>query len=223
MNKQRRIYVVGRANEYVKWMEPTGMAYSIEEADLVCFTGGEDLWPSLYGKKAHPTTSFNKYRDIAEREEFLKAVALKKPMIGVCRGSQFICVMAGGLLVQHQSHPMRHWIFTTTHGDIHVTSTHHQRQFPFNLKPDKYKLLGWCNLSPFSLGEHDDDDMMRWDNGVAIQECDLPEVEVAYYTKINALAIQSHPEYCYPPSNERESDYIGYCRAMLNGLMDGTL
>src|SRR5262245_24070299 len=69
---------------------------------IVFFCGGADVSPSLYGERpASRTLGVEVARDQQERELFLRARAANLPMIGICRGAQFLCVMAGGRLCQH--------------------------------------------------------------------------------------------------------------------------
>jgi putative glutamine amidotransferase len=202
MNK-RKIFVVGGDNGYANWMEGE-IIQDMNDADLVVFTGGEDVSPWLYAADAHPSTCYNVRRDEAEVAEFKKARGLGFPMVGICRGSQFLCAMAGGKLVQHQHHPSRHNINTKDGLVIEVTSSHHQRQYPFGLC--EFELIGWCSLSPFAWGEENEDLSGK------------PEVEIAYYPKIKALAIQSHPEW-----QDLDSPSIAYFRNLLDKHMEGAL
>lgn len=202
---ERKICIVGDiGREYANWCQGR-IVRSIEEANIVLFTGGEDVTPELYGKKAHPTTGNNRMRDVEELEAFKAAREMDKPMLGICRGAQFLCVMAGGALVQHQSHPFLHDVTTNDNRTIHVTSTHHQRQYIQNMDSSDVELIAWAeHLSPFSFGESDKDKLDE-----------DKEVEIAYYPKIKALAIQSHPEYIYPCTEEWHEKYIAYCRELL--------
>jgi len=68
--------------------------------DLVQFTGGEDVTPSLYGEQAHAATSCNPARDDREAKIFL-SFKNKVPMAGICRGAQFLNVMNKGSMWQH--------------------------------------------------------------------------------------------------------------------------
>lgn len=153
-----------------------------DNISLVLFTGGEDVLPSLYGETANKRTSFNSYRDKEECFAFLLAKAYNLPMVGVCRGAQFLCVMAGGRLVQHVSnhggyHPVKLWDGRV----VEMSSTHHQMQLP----PKDAKILGWMDepVSPVHLdGNNEEIDVER-------------EVEVAYYPNIHALGMQYHPEF----------------------------
>ncbi len=201
---RRKIYVVGWSREYANWCQGR-IVDDMADADIVLFTGGEDVSPSLYGKRPHPTTGSNRMRDAEEVAEFRAALEMGKPMLGICRGAQFLCVMAGGKLVQHQSHPYLHDVTTDDGRTIKVTSTHHQRQYIQGLG-DKAKLIAWAeHLSPFAFGESDADKLDE-----------DKEVEIAYYPEIKALGIQSHPEYVYPCDQEWHHTYIEYCRELLN-------
>lgn len=203
---ERKIYIVGGVGrEDANWCEGR-IINDMEDASIVLFTGGEDVTPELYGKKAHPTTGNNRMRDAEEVMEFRAAQEMGKPMLGICRGAQFLCAMAGGTLVQHQSHPYLHDVTTSDGRTIRVTSSHHQRQYIRDLSHDRVKLLAWAeHISPYSFGESDAD-VLDEDK----------EVEVAFYPEIKALAIQSHPEYVYPCREDWQTKYISYCRELVN-------
>lgn len=205
---KRKIFVVGTGSYYSNWMEGK-TTYWMEDADLVVFTGGEDVCPDLYGCKTNKYTSCNRFRDDREVAAFERAMKLGKKMIGICRGAQLLCVLAGGTLVQDQQHPTLHKMLTNQ-GSIWVTSLHHQRQYPWGRKQPKFELLGWCDkLSPYSIGEDAADDMSG-----------RPEVEIARYPDINALAIQSHPEFAFPPKHGWERRYIRFCQDILDRHME---
>lgn len=181
---KRKIYVVGASKHYMNWMQGE-LVNDMEKADLVVFTGGEDVSPFFYNRKSHPTTSASSYRDKYERGEFIKAQELNKHCIGICRGSQFLCVMSNGILVQDQENPSYiHPINTYDGKIINISSTHHQAQFPFLLPENEYKILGWTN------GASD----YHW--GQSYQEELNPpkECEIVYYSKTKCLGIQGHPE-----------------------------
>src|SRR5262245_793233 len=69
---------------------------------VVFFAGGADVSPSFYDERpGSRTRGVDAARDEQERDLFRLARAANLPMIGICRGAQFLCVMAGGRLCQH--------------------------------------------------------------------------------------------------------------------------
>jgi GMP synthase-like glutamine amidotransferase len=186
-----RIYGVGGEDGYANWMNldsitdaPPQIVGDMTNADLVLFTGGEDVTPAFYGEPAHDYTGSNIIRDTYERSEYRRALALGKPMIGICRGSQFLCVMNGGKLVQHQDNPRYvHDINLFDGTSVAITSTHHQAQFPWNLPSEKFVVLGWTeNMLPFH------------ENGMGQEMNPEKECEIVFYPDTKCLAIQGHPE-----------------------------
>lgn len=205
-----KIYVVGSSTHYANWMEGT-LVPTVEEADIVVFTGGEDVDPLMYKQERNPKTSSNISRDLEEEKIFLQAKELNKKMVGICRGSQFLCVMAGGTLVQHQENPLYvHDLITYTGDDVETTSTHHQAQNPYGLMPRDYQILAWTSgISPMH------------ENGRK-QELYVPgmkECEVVYYDKINALGIQGHPESMY--DNPRFNSSMRWFQSVFNKFRFG--
>jgi gamma-glutamyl-gamma-aminobutyrate hydrolase PuuD len=211
MNK-RKIYVVGTSIDYMNWMQGE-LVEDMKDADLVVFTGGEDVSPKLYDSHQHYTTSCNSARDAYETGKYHEAKGLGIPCIGICRGAQFLCVMSGGKLIQHQSNPgSKHDLFTKDGRTIRVTSSHHQAQLPFSLPKEEYTILGWTeNLSPFHKDGNNDEVN--------------PEVECedVIYHKANNLGIQSHPEWCYPPSSPSEIFMIDYYQSLLDKFLNKEL
>lgn len=199
----RKIYVVGNNIGYESWMQGQ-LVPNWELADLVVFTGGQDVDPTLYGEPRHPTTSTSPSRDLSEVAVFNKVSVLGKHLIGICRGAQFLCVMAGGKLVQHQENHGAHKLIIHDDGPetigvetIVVSSDHHQAQWPWLID---FRLLGYTDqLSSYHLSGSGTEmvngkaAMCQWGGGRSGNN--LLEVEDAYYPKIKALAIQSHPEW----------------------------
>lgn len=69
------------------------------DVDLVCFTGGADVSPSLYGEEN--TGSYcDPARDIYEQDIYETYLKADIPMVGICRGGQFLNVMNGGKMIQ---------------------------------------------------------------------------------------------------------------------------
>lgn len=201
----RRIYVVGGDVGYANWLNGE-LVRRPEDANLCVLTGGEDCDPEIYGKKAHPTTAFNRRRDDFEIAVFKRIQELGLPTIGVCRGAQEICSLAGGILVQDSSHPYIHMIKTSDGDLLQCNSSHHQMQYPYDLAPEKYKLLAWAvdknenDLSPYKWGESYKDSLMG-----------SRDAEICFYPEIRGLAIQPHPEWLFPSRDEWHAKFVDYC------------
>lgn len=69
--------------------------------DGYLLTGGHDVNPGLYGEVASPQCGAPcDARDRLERAVYEKACEKDKPVLGICRGLQFINVLHGGTLYQ---------------------------------------------------------------------------------------------------------------------------
>lgn len=213
MKNTLNVYVVGGAMNYANWLPDAKVVKTLEEADLVMFTGGEDVDPSLYNKSKGEHTGSNLARDLMEKEVYEKATALGLPKIGICRGSQFLCVMAGGELVQHQLNPGRmHTIQTKYHGEINISSTHHQAAYPFNLPRYSYEILGWTkDASPFHL------------DGEAKELAPTLECEIVHYRSANALGIQGHPEFDYYRNDPANADSMKVLKTIFTNFINNNL
>lgn len=85
MKKIKTIYVVGNQLNYASFIKDSILEHDIEKADIIVFTGGEDVDPSLYGCKPHESTYSNLKRDLEEQEEFSK-IRPDQLVVGICRG-----------------------------------------------------------------------------------------------------------------------------------------
>jgi putative glutamine amidotransferase len=71
------------------------------ELDGLLLMGGSDVCPETYGERAlKPEWNGDRIRDAYEIELLRAFVALRKPVLGVCRGAQVINVAQGGTLYQ---------------------------------------------------------------------------------------------------------------------------
>lgn len=148
---------------------------------LAVFTGGEDVNPSLYNEERNSRTYDCIERDNFEKSVFDKLVQLNIPLFGICRGAQFLCVMAGGKLCQHlDNHSGYHDIETHDGRYVQVNSTHHQMQLP----PKNAEVIAWAHPSRSK----------RYLGGGSTAMFPEKEYEIVYYPGIKALATQYHPE-----------------------------
>ena len=185
-----KVYVVGYSTNYSNFIEGAILTDSLEEADVILFTGGEDVDPSLYGKSKHRATCSNLERDLAEKAIFEK-VKPNQLCLGVCRGSQFLCVMNGGILVQHcYGHAIgRTHVITNSKEKYHITSTHHQMQYPYVLDDKDYDMLFW------SFGILEDDPEGDGINPHMLYNYGDPEIVLYHKEGLpKCLAVQGHPE-----------------------------
>lgn len=96
-----------------------------EEADIIVFTGGEDINPELYCQKKCEYTYFSPSRD--EFEVSLYNEFPNKLFVGICRGAQLLSALKGGDIVQHINsvhkgyHPVMY-----KNEKVMVNSLHHQ-------------------------------------------------------------------------------------------------
>jgi len=152
--------------------------------------GGEDISPSLYGQKPVHTNAPAKpsRRDLEEINLVKEAVKSQRPIIGICRGAQLLCVMHGGKLWQHvENHAavVPHELeFKLKDGveKVYSNSTHHQMMIP-----DKNAEIIATTTKPLYP--------YRWGEDLHPVEVSDKDIEILYLPKLNALAIQAHPEW----------------------------
>lgn len=69
--------------------------------DGFIFTGGDDINPAYYGAKKLPECAEDcEQRDSLEFALFKEVIKTDKPILGICRGMQFLNVALGGTLYQ---------------------------------------------------------------------------------------------------------------------------
>jgi gamma-glutamyl-gamma-aminobutyrate hydrolase PuuD len=189
ISKDLRVFVVGGGFQYIQMFDEAGFqgGRGVNDCDIVCFTGGEDVTPSYYGEKPMPRTGFNPTRDASEAFYYGEALALKKPMIGICRGSQFLNVMNGGKLWQDvNNHAIGggHDIIHVKTGEIieGMTSTHHQMMRP----TEDAEIIAVAALSTIKLAE----------NETVVREKPVyDDIEAVWYDDTLSLCFQPHPEF----------------------------
>jgi len=157
------------------------------EIDLVLFTGGEDVNPGIYGQNIGKFTSINENRDSLEQDLYYHYQTT--PKLGICRGAQFLTVMAGGKLIQHVTgHGGTHNISVPNYGDYPISSTHHQMMYPFDMKKERYRLVGYSTNFKSDTSLDGDHEEMK----VGME---FLEPEIVEYTDAKSFCIQGHPEF----------------------------
>lgn len=157
---------------------------SVDNADIVIFTGGADVDPALYGETKHRLTRPNPRRDALEMEIFYHCRENGIPMLGICRGAQFLHVMNGGKLFQdvdhhYGDHSMRDIVRDRVISK--VSSVHHQMVMPhkdMTVIAEAYK------------------SKKRYHNDTTVEESENhKDIEAFFYRDTCSLGIQGHPEY----------------------------
>lgn len=184
LTKLRKVYVVGGDHLVSKMFnnhKDYVTVHNINTADLLCFTGGADVSPHLYGEQ-------NRYSHVSpvrdEDETHLFKTFREVPKVGICRGGQFLNVMSGGKMYQDvDQHTMSHDVVDFTGRKFRVTSTHHQMMRP---SEDAGILATACHKNDY----------------VQTDQKTLPGLygyEVLYYGDTQSLCFQPHPEYSNCP------------------------
>ncbi len=188
-----KIFIVGDDKDYGSWTNMQ-VVDNLEDANIVMFTGGEDVNPKYYGEKQGTYTYINDERDREEIEVFTKAIEQNKKIIGICRGAQLSCVMAGGKLIQdclghnNNKHDVSCTWAKNSNYTLSIPGDHHQMMYPFNLDTEEYRIVGY-NKTPYSLEYLNGEDEF-----IKVPKY-FREPEIVVFPKINALAIQGHPEW----------------------------
>ena len=191
------------------------MQKGFDDVDAIVLWGGTDIHPSYYKEVAHPRNEkYNQpvsVRDENEWKAMKYAYANNIPIIGVCRGAQFLCAFSGGRLIQHTTghHGPHNVMFSDRTGIMQTSSCHHQMMFPW-VKGVDYQLLAWSssNLSSCYQDQY----------GAEIPEmAGRWEPEVVYFPKTRGLAIQGHPEWM-----EQIDPFVQYCNEKVETLLINT-
>ena len=203
-----KVFVIDGSTAYERMFASLGYSIvkSLEVAELVCFTGGEDVTPALYGDVAHKYTGNNVYRDAKEGVIFEQCVHKKIPMVGICRGGQILNVLSGGRMYQHvEGHGRSHSITDVLTGEtVYVSSTHHQMIMP----SDKALLVASSTLG----GERE-----WYDGAVFKKDISNQDIEVVFYPETQCLCFQPHPEFT-------SAEYYGmktYFKSLLSRFFGG--
>jgi putative glutamine amidotransferase len=181
-----KVYIEQTNEQYNKLFLSMGfeLVESYEEANLVCFTGGSDVTPSMYGEKTHPLTFNQESRDKYCIEVFNFCVENSIPMVGICRGSQFLCVANGGTLWQDiDGHTRPHNVVSINNEVFQVTSTHHQE-----MNPVGGEILLYANSGTYRS-------YMNGDGIPTTIPAVTPTVEAVYWHETMSLGVQGHPEF----------------------------
>ena len=183
------VCIINSSEAYQRMFESMGwnVVRDFGSADLVQFTGGSDVSPSLYGEAEHPYTSTHPARDEHESDAFDICMDMGIPMAGICRGAQFLNVMSGGSLWQdvdnHAIYGVHAALDLATERMVDVTSTHHQMM--------RVGVNGEVLVEAYEASYYDH---MKHGKVEQFTELAAGDVEVVYYGATKCLCFQPHPE-----------------------------
>lgn len=182
----KKVFIVNGSGAYRALFQTLGydITNDLKEASLVCFTGGEDVSPNLYNDDKHQATFNSPIRDAQEALIFADALADATPMVGICRGAQFLNVMSGGRMYQHVSeHTRSHMLEDVQTGQqVFVSSTHHQMMMPNG----DAEIVAVSHLGGYR----------EWYDGHQFKRDESnTDYEVVYYKATHCLCFQPHPEF----------------------------
>jgi len=139
----------------------------------IILSGGNDINPKSYGQTPDINLSLALQRDTIEKKLLELAVEKKLPVLGICRGMQFINVYFGGRITNLNQHPPRenHLLNISQYQEIFtpqtlVNSYHNQGITPNELSPQLHSFA-------------------QTDTGI---------IEGLYHPSLPLAAIQWHPE-----------------------------
>lgn len=181
------------------WIEDSILVDKLHTADIVVLPGGSDWAPFWYDDSTGRRTNSYGVTDLKQMKIILEAMKNDKLIVGICRGLQGIHVAAGGRLIQHVDNHGgdRHLIIDTYTGqEYYVNSLHHQMVDLQSLLPEEYELLAYVPtaisktyLNGLNLECYHKKSLCYYKN-----DDNFKEPEAVYYTKINAIGFQYHPE-----------------------------
>ena len=172
----------GLFNSFISTIDPD----TLMAGDVLIVWGGQDISPSLYNKQTSAKTGadpFPSRRDRIEWGLMQRAKELGLPIIGICRGAQMLCALAGGYLMQHVTgHGGYHSVITPSGESFVTNSLHHQMMVPGNTA---HEIL--AQIPPDSLRSKE-----YWDENTTVDHNQEPEF--IYFNEVKGFAVQWHPE-----------------------------
>lgn len=170
----KKVFVVGGCNSTTMMFIEAGWANVSDPvvADFLCFTGGADVSPELYGETNEGLSFTSPKRDEAELALFKAYPEL--PKIGICRGGQFLNVMSGGKMIQDL--PKQHSGYRNIRIAGNKTVTLHEDHHQGMLLAPGSQIIG-----------------VDQDDG---------NIEILYYPHTKSLCFQAHPEWGHDPTRE---------------------
>lgn len=182
-------YLEGPAGDcrgFATWLGRAGVSRvdTPSEADFVIFTGGSDVSPSMYGQSRLQGTYADPARDELCDNLYKHCLSERIPMLGICRGAQFLWVAQGGQLWQdldNHDDGEHQVMYLPTQQKLRASSVHHQA-----CKIGNSPAMRVLMTSTVSTMREDD---------TAVRHGQSTDLEAYAIKGAGILGIQGHPEY----------------------------
>lgn len=211
MKKKKSVYVVGSDSDvrdmFIEndWEVVEQMRY----ADLIQFTGGCDISPTLYDQPPHTKTGgLNPWRDKTESIIFNLCLQNRRPIAGICRGMQLANVLLGGSMWQDvNNHAFGDHVIEDSFYNFKYKSNsiHHQQIIP--------------NRHAYVMGFAKQATVKQKMTNTGMLDHYKPSIpfdpEVVYWEKDRVFGVQWHPEYQCSSQPDLDEIYIHYLNDVL--------
>ena len=147
--------------------------------------GGGDIDPALYGQENAGSVGIDGERDAREKTLFEYFLAQRRPILGVCRGTQLINVLLGGTL--HQDIPGHR----DEKDDNFLHGSHTEDPLLLSLYGERFPINSTHHQAIDRLGEG-----LR-----AVQWADDGTVEAVRHETLPLFGVQWHPERLREPTD----------------------
>ncbi len=177
-----------------------------EIVDGLFFVGGDDVHPDLYGEKLDPLC----HPQMPRRDHFevalIKAAYRKrKPILGICRGSQIMNVAFGGSLHQDLSY-RKGAVNHSQVGELDFSTRHVVKVVPDTLL---HRLTG---KTEFETNTAHHQGVNKLGNGLIVSAGSADGVIEAIEGEGFTLGVQWHPE-AWGRDEVSRNIFAGFCRA----------
>lgn len=178
-----------------------------ETGSFLLLHGGEDIWPGYYDQKPNKYVMKQSasHRDVMEFAILKKAIQETYPIFGICRGAQWLSILAGGALIQHLDghgengkHTLR-ILGEATGGEdriIWCNTAHHQQMDLRNIPKNNYTVVA----------THPNKYTKRYGEGNELINSFHEDPEIVMFPEINGYAVQGHPEWM-----QFNSNFVQFC------------
>lgn len=157
------------------------------DVDLIVFIGTSHIHPTNYKDKLGSTTTADLEKDYEEFDIHYR-FNMSIPRIGIGRGAHLLTSCAGGKIIQSITghNDTEHLVNTFQYGTYTIKSNHDQMMYPFNLKEEDYRLLGFTKHFQSTKYLNGIDEEFKLANSFL-------EPEIVQYPRINSLCFQLDP------------------------------